>query len=328
MSEYIIETRHLSKRYKKNAPWALEELNLRVPQGALFGFIGPNGAGKTTTLRLLAGLLEPTQGEVWIAGQAVHKDPRAIHTVVGYMPDSFGLYYEMTAWEYLDFFARCHALSPAYRKRVVDELLELVGLSHKRNEDVGHLSRGMQQRLCLAHALVHDPQVLLLDEPASGLDPRARVEMRELLRELSAMGKTIVLSSHILSELAEMCNEIGIIQKGKIVASGPLSALRNAARPSRIVRLHVLSDPETAIAALKAYPPVEDAYALANGTSGQHPGAWLEAHLTGTLGDVADLLAHAVQCGVRLIEYREAGNELEELFLQLTTDETYEEEAA
>ncbi len=327
MSEYIIETHHLSKRYKKNAPWALEDLNLRVPKGALFGFIGPNGAGKTTTLRLLAGLLEPTTGEVWIAGQAVHRDPRAIHSSVGYMPDSFGLYYEMTAWEYLDFFARCHALSPAYRRRVVDELLELVGLSQKRDEDVGHLSRGMQQRLCLAHALVHDPQVLLLDEPASGLDPRARVEMRELLRELSAMGKTIVLSSHILSELAEMCNEIGIIQKGKIVVSGPLATLRQTARPSHMVRLHVLSDAGEALATLKAYPQVEEAYAVSNGNNGQHPGAWLEAYVTGTLDTVADLLAHVVQAGVRLIEYREAGNELEELFLQLTTDETYEEEA-
>jgi len=327
MSEFMVETHHLSKRYKKNAPLALDDLNLRVPRGALFGFIGPNGAGKTTTLRLLAGLLEPSSGEIWIDGHSVQQDPRAIHEYVGYMPDSFGLYYEMTAWEYLDFFARSHALSAAYRRRVVEELLELVGLSTKRDEEVGHLSRGMQQRLCLAHALVHDPQLLLLDEPASGLDPRARVEMRELLRELSAMGKTIILSSHILSELAEICNEIGIIQKGKIVASGPLAELRHSARPGRTVRLHILSDPEQALAVLKANPQVEEAYPLTNG-NGKQPGTWLEAYLTGSLETVADVLTFVVQEGVRLVEYREAGNELEDLFLQLTTDETYEEAAA
>jgi ABC-2 type transport system ATP-binding protein len=245
-AENIVETHNLSKRYGNDAPPAVDNLNLSIPRGALFGFIGPNGAGKTTTLRMLAGLLDPTSGEIRIAGHAMGEDPRAIRRHLGYMPDFFGLYHEMTTWEYLDFFGRCHDLPGARRRVVIDELLELVGLAPKRDEDVGHLSRGMQQRLCLAQALVHDPQVLLLDEPASGLDPRARVEMRELLRELSAMGKTILLSSHILSELAEMCNEVGIIEHGRMVASGPLSSLRTHMQAGRVIRVLVLSAASTA----------------------------------------------------------------------------------
>lgn len=320
MNDYILETRNLTKRYKPGARPALDNLNLQVSRGALFGFIGPNGAGKTTTLRMLAGLLEPTAGEIWIAGRSIKEDPRAIHNTIGYMPDFFGLYQEMTAWEYLDFFARCHELSPQRRRTVVLELLELVGLADKRDADVGHLSRGMQQRLCLAHALVHDPQVLLLDEPASGLDPRARVEMRELLRELSAMGKTILLSSHILSELADTCTEVGIIQQGRMVASGPLEALRQQAQPGRMLRLHVLSDAELALAALQAFPGVSNVLRLeTNGTPG---GAWLEGYLAGDLHAASELLAFLVQRGVVLAEFREVGNELEELFLQLTAEES------
>lgn len=319
MSDFIVETRNLSKRYRRRAPLALDDLNLQVPRGALFGFVGPNGAGKTTTLRLLAGLLEPSAGEIWIAGHSVRQEPRAIHHYVGYMPDFFGVYHEMTAWEYLDFFARCHNLPANRRQTVVTELLELVSLAEKRDEDVGHLSRGMQQRLCLARALVHDPQVLLLDEPASGLDPRARVEMRELLRELSAMGKTVILSSHILSELAEVCNEVGIIERGCMVASGPLSSLRQRARSGRMLRLHVLSDVEEATALLAGFPGVTDVIRL---NSGHDPvEGWLEAYLSGNIQSASGLLAHMVQNGVAIAEFRQVSDELEELFLQLTADE-------
>src|SRR5919202_871582 len=192
-TEYAIETRALTKRYGRML--AVDHLSLRVPRGSLFGFIGPNGAGKTTTLRMLAGLLEPSHGEVWAAGQRVDRAPRTIHRLIGYMPDFFGVYHDMLVWEYLDFFARCYGMPPARRRKMIDELLELVNLADKREANVQALSRGMQQRLCLAHALIHDPQILLLDEPASGLDPRARVEMRELLRELRILGKTILISS-------------------------------------------------------------------------------------------------------------------------------------
>jgi ABC-2 type transport system ATP-binding protein len=314
--EWIVETRHLTKRYGRKAPPALDDLNLQVSQGALYGFIGPNGAGKTTTLRMLAGLLEPSSGEIFIAGHSVRHEPRAVHHYVGYMPDFFGLYQEMTAWEYLDFFARCHNLAPQRRLTVVDELLELVGLADKRDADVGHLSRGMQQRLCLAHALVHDPAVLLLDEPASGLDPRARVEMRELLRELSAMGKTIILSSHILSELAEMCSEVGIIEGGRLVASGSLAALRQRAQPGRVLRLHVLSDVQAAQSLLSGFDQITTVTRLNGGHAGNE--AWLEAYLSADERYAAHVLAQMVQQGVAIAEYRQVGNELEELFLQLT----------
>ncbi|HXV42640.1 MAG TPA: ABC transporter ATP-binding protein, partial [Anaerolineae bacterium] len=214
-SEPVIETRQLTKRYGRFT--ALDNLDLRVEPGTLFGFIGPNGAGKTTTLRMLAGLLEPTSGQISLHGQDISRDVTAARWLVGYMPDFFGVYEDMKVWEYLDFFARCYRLDPAQRNRVVNELLELVDLASRRDAWVESLSRGMRQRLCLAHALVHDPQILLLDEPASGLDPRARIEIRELLKELSNLGKTIIISSHILSELAEMCNQVGIIEHGRLL---------------------------------------------------------------------------------------------------------------
>jgi ABC-2 type transport system ATP-binding protein len=325
MNDYMVETRNLSKRYRRRGPLALQDLNLQVPRGSLFGFIGPNGAGKTTTLRMLAGLLEPTTGEIIIAGQAVHRDPWAVRRYVGYMPDFFGVYREMTAWEYLDFFARCHDLPAGRRERVASELLELVNLAHKRDDDVGTLSRGMQQRLCLAQALVHDPAVLLLDEPASGLDPRARVEMRELLREMSAMGKTIILSSHILSELAEMCDEIGIIEQGRIVASGPLTALQQRAQTGRVLRLHVVSDLEVATGLLESFPGIGHVVRL-NGNRDESDGThgWLETYLAGDARAASDLLAHLVTRGVAVAEFRQVGNDLEELFLQLTTGEESE----
>ncbi len=316
MSEFVVETHNLSKRYRRGVPLALDDLNLQVPRGSLFGFVGPNGAGKTTALRMLAGLLEPTSGEITIAGHSVRREPRVICHNVGYMPDFFGVYHEMTAWEYLDFFARCHRLPAQRRRMVVSELLELVNLGEKRDDDVGHLSRGMQQRLCLARALIHDPEVLLLDEPASGLDPRARVEMRELLRELSAMGKTVILSSHILSELAEMCNEVGIIDRGRIVASGPLAALRRNALPGSLLRLRVVSDVDAALAALQGAPGVSEVTRL-NGAHNPQD-AWLEVYLSGDVQASAALLAQLVQQGVAVAEFRRASDELEELFLQLT----------
>ncbi|HSJ52903.1 MAG TPA: ABC transporter ATP-binding protein, partial [Anaerolineae bacterium] len=235
-----IETRGLTRRYGKLV--AVNDLNLQVPAGALFGLIGPNGAGKTTTLRMLAGLLEPTEGEILIHGQVANHDWRLLRRQIGYMPDFFGVYEDMLVWEYLDFFGRCYSLPTARREQVIDELLELVDLADKRDAYVQTLSRGMRQRLCLAHALVHDPQVLLLDEPASGLDPRARVEMRELLRELGAMGKTVVVSSHILTELAELCDSVGIVEKGRLVASGPVNQITQQVQQGHTLRLQVLSD--------------------------------------------------------------------------------------
>ncbi|HEY1014260.1 MAG TPA: ABC transporter ATP-binding protein, partial [Herpetosiphonaceae bacterium] len=219
-----IKTEGLVRRYGKHT--AVAGLDLSIAPGTIFGFIGPNGAGKTTTLRMLAGLLEPSDGAVYLSGYPLHRNLAAAQHLVGYMPDFFGVYDDLRVWEYLDFFARCHNIPSAKRRSTVDSLLDLVDLADKRTSFVQGLSRGMQQRLCLAHALVHDPPILLLDEPASGLDPQARVELRELIRTLSDMGKTIVLSSHILNELEDICTEVGIMARGTLLASGPIDELR------------------------------------------------------------------------------------------------------
>ncbi len=312
MSEFAIETRGLTKRYGRVT--ALDHLDLQVPKGALFGFIGPNGAGKTTTLRLLAGLLDPDEGEIWIAGRRMDDDPRELRRLIGYMPDFFGVYEEMRVWEYLDFYARCYEVPAPRRAAVVDELLALVGLSDKRDDDVNTLSRGMQQRLCLAHALVHDPQILLLDEPASGLDPRARVEMRELLRELARMGKTLVVSSHILAELAEMCTQIGIIERGRLVAGGDMESIRRQMEGERLLHIRVLGDPDAALARLDGYPGLGQAVLIPQ----ENRRFLIEAPFSGDDQALAGLLAHLVAGGIPVVSFQEAGNELEELFLRLT----------
>jgi ABC-2 type transport system ATP-binding protein len=309
-----IETRGLTRRFGKTT--AVDNLNLQVPVGSLFGLIGPNGAGKTTTLRMLAGLLEPSAGEIVLNGHAANHDWRDLQRQIGYMPDFFGVYEDLLVWEYLDFFARCYDLPAARRRQMIDELLDLVDLAEKRDAYVQTLSRGMRQRLCLAHALVHDPQVLLLDEPASGLDPRARVEMRELLRELGTMGKTVVVSSHILTELAELCDSVGIIEKGHLVVSGSLDEISRQAQRGRLLRLRVVSDQHQAQAALQALS--ED---------GHHVGQVYEANgflETEFLGDdeaTADLLEALLAKGVRVMSFSEVSNDLEEIFLRLTKGE-------
>jgi ABC-2 type transport system ATP-binding protein len=309
-----IETKSLTRRFGKVV--AVDKLDLQVPAGSLFGLVGPNGAGKTTTLRMLAGLLQPTSGQILLNGHLVNQDWREMRRQIGYMPDFFGVYEDLLVWEYLDFFARCYDLPPARRRQVTDELLELVDLADKREAYVQTLSRGMRQRLCLAHALVHDPQVLLLDEPASGLDPRARVEMRELLRELGAMGKTVIVSSHILSELAEMCDAVGIIERGRLVASGPLDELRRFAAQGRTLRLTVLSSPEEAEGALRSL--AGEGYAIgevypANG--------YLEVEFLGDDEATAGLLAALVARGIAVVGFGEVSHGLEEVFMRLTAAE-------
>jgi ABC-2 type transport system ATP-binding protein len=338
-----IETRGLIRRFGKLT--AVNDLNLQVPAGVLYGLIGPNGAGKTTTLRMLAGLLDPTSGEILLNGQPVNHNIRDIQRQIGYMPDFFGVYEDLLVWEYLDFFGRCYDLPASRRKQVVDELLELVDLTEKRDAYVQDLSRGMRQRLCLAHALVHDPQILLLDEPASGLDPRARVEMRELLRELGAMGKTIILSSHILSELAELCDEVGIIERGRLAASGPVDVIRRQIQEGRTLRIRVLSDPAQAEAILRGLPGVgrifiagDEPQPAANGSAPEHaPDALalspeqaaapvsapanIEVEYLGDENAAADLLEALLASRVRVASFGEVTTDLEEVFLRLTKGE-------
>ena len=229
--EYIIETRNLSKSF--GSFQALRGLSLTVPAGSIYGFVGPNGAGKTTTMRILTTLTRPSAGEAFVAGHSVTEDRRAVRRAIGYMPDEFGVYEDLRVWEYLDFFAACYDIPENDRKRLVGELLELVDLSHRREDMVDKLSRGMKQRLSLARTLAHDPQVLILDEPASGLDPRARVEIRELLVELARMGKAIFFSSHILADVEDICTHIGIIEAGQMVMEGSIDALKSQLMESR-----------------------------------------------------------------------------------------------
>lgn len=310
-----IETRHLSRQYGKVN--AVQDLNLSISQGSLFGLIGPNGAGKTTTLRMLAGLLEPTSGEILIAGEPVKNDRQELQHKIGYMPDFYGVYEDLVVWEYLDFFARCYGMPANQRTKIVDELLDLVDLAEKRDAYVQTLSRGMRQRLCLAHALVHDPQVLLLDEPASGLDPRARVELRELLRELGAMGKTVVLSSHILMELAELCDSIAIIEKGRLVTSGLLTEIQSQAQLCKRFRIRVLSPLEAALGVLSTSAGVGPITQPPEGSSART----LEFDFSGDDEASAGLLANLVAQQVRLVTFEEIHTGLEELFLQLTKGE-------
>lgn len=301
-----IETLHLTKQYGRFT--ALNELNLSIGPGTLYGFIGPNGAGKTTTLRMLAGLLEPSSGQIRLSGQEISDDVTAARRLVGYMPDFFGVYEDMKVWEYLDFFARCYQLHSSHRRRVVNELLELVDLADRRDAWVESLSRGMRQRLCLAHALVHDPQILLLDEPASGLDPRARIEMRELLKELSGMGKTIIISSHILVELAEMCQQVGIIEHGRLLYSGSPQQINSPHQ--RQLRLRTLASAQEVEAALNSYM----------GVTGFEPDevGW-RVSFSGEDEALAGLLAHLVAHHIPVIHFSEETSDLEDVFLQITT---------
>src|SRR3979411_562533 len=232
---------------------ALKEVDFSVPEGEIFGFVGPNGAGKTTTIRILATLATADAGTASIGGIPVSEDPYGVRQLIGYMPDFFGVYDRLTAEEYLEFYAACHGVARRRRRKVARDLLELVDLSDRTDDQVDTLSRGMKQRLCLARALVHDPQVLLLDEPASGLDPRARVEMRELIRELRRMGKTILVSSHSPPELEELCTWIGCIDAGRMVAAGPMSEVRNQVISGRRLRIELVDDEaEALLAAEKA----------------------------------------------------------------------------
>ncbi len=295
----------LMKRYGRLD--ALRGLSLRVPAGAVYGFIGPNGAGKTTTMRILAGLLLPDGGRAEVAGCDVLGDRRALHDAVGYMPDFFGVCDDLRVGEYLEFYAAAHGIRGPRVRKLRDDLLELVDLAAKRDALVEHLSRGMQQRLCLARALVHGPAVLLLDEPASGLDPLARVEMRELLKELGRMRKTVLISSHILSELADLCSHVGMVLGGRTVREGTVGeVLAGASRRRLQLRLH------------GAAAGAEGAVADWPGVSGvQVAGETQEFSLDGGLDAVAALLRCLVEAGLPVVHFAETERSLEDAYLEL-----------
>jgi len=306
-----VQTFGLTRTY--GAMTALSNLDLTVNQGDLFGFIGSNGAGKTTTLRILATFLAPSAGTAKILGHDVVDDADAVRHVIGYMPDFFGVYKDMEVTEYLDFFGACYRIPSAQREKTVNDVLELVGLSEKKGALIGALSRGMQQRLGLARVLIHDPQLLLLDEPASGLDPRARIEMMEILRELRRMGKTIIISSHILSELETICNRVCIIEKGKLIYAGPVQGVRDQMSSGLVIWVRVGSDTEQAVGLLKARPEVAEVVPV------DHK---LKVTLTGHDIDHSIIAETLVQGGAKLLELREDEIGLEEVFLRVTRGET------
>ena len=306
-----VQTFNLTRLYGDMV--ALNNLNLTVNRGDLFGFIGSNGAGKTTTLRILATFLAPSGGTAQVAGHDVVKDADAVRHVIGYMPDFFGVYKDMEVTEYLDFFGACYKIPSAQRDKVVSDVLELVGLTEKKGALIGALSRGMQQRLGLARVLIHDPQVLLLDEPASGLDPRARIEVMAILQELQRLGKTIIISSHILSELETLCNRVAIIEKGKLIYTGPVQGVRDQMSSGRVVWVKVASDIEQAAQLLQARPEISEVVP----TDGQ-----LKVTLATADADHSIVAETLVKGGARLIGLREDEIGLEEVFLRVTRGET------
>jgi ABC-2 type transport system ATP-binding protein len=306
----MIKVQNVSKRYRNVN--ALSDFNLEIPQGSIYGLIGPNGAGKTTLLRILAALLSPTTGQVWFDDEEISQSPSLIQRKVGYMPDFFGVYPDLTSVEYLEFYAGIHGIPRQKRPAIITDLLELVDLSSKRDALVETLSRGMKQRLCLARALVHDPEVLLLDEPASGLDPRARVELRELLRTLQGMGKTVIISSHILLELAEMCTDVAIVQGGKLIVSGNVDIVSRRLDGARQLEIRVLERTTEVVQTLKDFPGISEVTSSDNNL--------VQADFTGDDRALHLVLASLIAHGIPVVSFapRSSGGRLEEVFMSIT----------
>lgn len=304
----MIKTSNLTKKY--GDLFAIQGIDLDLDAGDLFGFIGPNGAGKTTTMRIVATLLEPTWGEAYVCGHSIYNSAKEIRRLVGYMPDFFGVYDDMKVIEYLEFFAAAYRIHGAERKKRCDEMLEVVDLEFKRDAFANTLSRGQTQRLGLARVLLHNPQVLLLDEPLSGLDPRARIEMRMLLKRLGQTGKTIVVSSHILPELADICNKIGIIDRGVLKVNASVDEVIQQVRREIVLHVEVVGDAEAAAALLEREGIVDEVKRAADG------------HLVLTVGDVnsdySELPSLLIANGFKVKMFREEEVNLESAFMKLT----------
>ncbi|MED4697937.1 ABC transporter ATP-binding protein [Lysinibacillus capsici] len=305
----MIEIRDLTKRYGSFT--ALDHLNLSLEEGVVFGFVGANGAGKSTTFSILATLLSPTSGDALINGKSVVKEPKEVRKQIGYMPDFFGVYDQLKVDEYLDFYGASYGIQLAERQVLIPQLLELVNLTSKRYEYVDLLSRGMKQRLCLARALIHDPKVLILDEPASGLDPRARVEMRDILRNLKSMGKTILISSHILPELAEMCDEIGVIDNGKLIAHGNVAAIQAQLQGEKRIVLKVTDQLDAVRAFLEEDPHISSIDVIENRLE-------IAFNYRGTDAEQVALLKKAMLIDLPIYALSEEEKDLEDVFMAIT----------
>lgn len=288
---------------------AVDSISMKIEPGELFGFIGPNGAGKSTTIRFLATLLKPSRGDGFVNGFSVNKQPMDVRRSIGYMPDDFGVYDGMKVWEFLDFFAVAYQIGRTERKRVIGDVLELLDLTHKRDDFVNGLSRGMKQRLCLAKTLVHDPPVLILDEPTSGLDPRARIDVKALLKELRRMGKTILISSHILSELADCCTSIGIIERGQLLMHGTIESVYRKIRRNRIVEVRFLENSDAGISLLRSEPTLRGI-----DIDGLRATAEFETDDAG----LAAILNRLVKSGAPIKSFNDKDPTLEDVFMLVT----------
>ena len=303
----MIKTVALTKKYGDS--YAIRDINLDLAAGDLFGFIGPNGAGKTTTMKILATLLNPTEGEAYVCGHSIYKDPREIRRLVGYMPDFFGVYDDMKVIEYLEFFAAAYRIRGPKRRQVANEKLELVDLDFKRDAYANTLSRGQTQRLGLARVLLHEPQVLLLDEPLSGLDPRARIEMRAVMRRLGQAGMTIMVSSHILPELADMCNKVGIIDRGVMTVNASVADVMKQVRQRVVLHIAVTGDQDAASKRLAGHAIVDDV---------TQKNGHIIVTLKADIEEYADLSPLLVQAGHKIRLFREEEVNLESAFMALT----------
>lgn len=306
----MIKVDNLVKRFGKFT--AVDHLSFDIEQGEIFGFVGSNGAGKTTTMKIANGLMLPTSGTVYVDGIDVVKDPMGAKHRIGYMPDFFGVYDDLKTSEYMDFYCGVYKIPQKQRASVIEPLVHLVNLDHKMDAYVDDLSRGMKQRLCLARALIHNPDILILDEPASGLDPRARVEFREIVKTLNSMGKTILISSHILLELAEICTTIGIISHGKLVIKGTVSEIQKHLAHLNRIKMKTASDLDQAMLVLREIDTVKDLQ-IANGG--------VEFSFTGDDGDKAALLKRLIQKEVQIFHFEETSGSLESIFMQLTKED-------
>jgi len=307
----MIQVKNLRMEY--GATVAIENLNLEIAAGEVFGLIGPNGAGKTTLIRILATLLEPTYGSVRIGGVDALADPLGVHPIIGYMSDFFSLYEHMRVWEYLDHFARCYRIPPERRERLIDEALELVSLEVRRDSEINELSRGMRQRLCFAKSLLHEPKVLLLDEPASGLDPAGRLEFRELLKQLHAMGRTIVISSHILTEMTEFCTSIGIMEQGQLLKSGRVEAIVREMQSGVRLKIEVQGPAELLRPVLSGNPAV-GSIAIENGYA---QCVWRRQR-----EELPELHRALVTAGVPVISFAVEEEDLEDLYMRISGHRT------
>ena len=313
VTDAAVETFGLTRHY--GSLTALNSLDLTVNKGDLFGFIGSNGAGKTTTLRILSTFLSPSTGTARVMGHNVVKEGDQVRRLLGYMPDFFGVYKDMEVTEYLDFFAACYRIGAVKREQMINDVLELVGLSEKKGALIGALSRGMQQRIGLARVLVHDPQILLLDEPASGLDPRARIEMMAILQELQRLGKTIIISSHILSELETLCNRVAIIEKGGLIYSGPVQGVQSQFSKKQAYRMGVAEHIDRALELLLEHTEVAEAEL-------EESGDRIRVELVDTEANASVLAKIIVNGGLQLIALEPVEMNLEDVFLQVTRGET------